>query len=361
MSHMPGFDELYSVRDLPVFQNLMFDSQSEARSCVRGDVDLVRDLRTGLIYNRSFRPELMQYDANYQNEQAVSAVFRQHLENVAGIVEKYFSGSSLIEVGCGKGHFLELLRRRGFTITGMDPTYEGTDTSILKEYFSKEIGLRADAIVLRHVLEHVGDPVGFLSNLCEANGGGGKIYIEVPCFDWICHQKAWFDVFYEHVNYFRLSDFHRMFGVVLDAGHVFAGQYLYVVAELSRLRDPAKLPLDPFVFPKNFLSTVRGNAEKMKSRSSVGNAIWGGASKGVTFALFMERAEANVDVVVDVNPAKHGKYLPGTGLKVHSPNQAMSVLPPGANIVVMNGNYLHEIRALTANQFKYLTVDHDGS
>lgn len=351
--------EIYSVLELPVFQNRMFQSSGEARSCLRGDVRLIRDPRTGLIFNGEFRPELMAYDTSYQNEQAVSAVFREHLENVLAIVKSHFCNHSLIEVGCGKGHFLEQLQTCGFNITGVDPTYEGSNPSIIRQYFSPELGLRGDGIVLRHVLEHVQDPIGFLSTIRDANGGRGKIYIEVPCFDWICERRAWFDIFYEHVNYFRIADFRRIFGVVHECGHVFAGQYLYAVADLATLRSPVYAEPDGFEFPNDFLDTVAKHAEKLKSGRTAGSAIWGGASKGVIFALFMERAGARVDVVVDVNPAKHGKYLPGTGLRVHSPEEAMARFARGTNIYVMNGNYLQEIKASSQNRFNYLTVDHD--
>jgi hypothetical protein len=265
----------------------------------------------------------------------------------------------MIEVGCGKGHFLEQLQTRGFDITGIDPTYEGSNPAVIRDYYSPSLGLRAGGIILRHVLEHVQEPVEFLARIRDANGGRGKIYIEVPCFDWICKNRAWFDVFYEHVNYFRMVDFQRIFGSIHECDHVFAGQYLYVVADLATLRNPVGGSLDQFEFPKDFLQSVDKHAESLKSRLSSGSAIWGGASKGVIFALFMERAGARVDVVVDVNPAKHGKYLPGTGLQVHSPEQAMKRLPRGANIYVMNGNYLEEIKASTMNHFNYLTVDHD--
>lgn len=93
-------------------------------------------------------------------------------------------------------------------ITGFDPTYEGHNDRIRKEYFSPGIIDRADGLVLRHVLEHVQQPVQFLKQIAEANGHAGRIYIEVPCFDWIREHNAWFDIFYEHVNYFRLDDFH---------------------------------------------------------------------------------------------------------------------------------------------------------
>ncbi len=51
---------------------------------------------------------------------------------------------------------------QGFKVTDLDPTYEGANPNVIKAYFSPEIGLRADGIILRHVLEHVQDPVEFL-------------------------------------------------------------------------------------------------------------------------------------------------------------------------------------------------------
>jgi hypothetical protein len=351
--------EIYRVDNLPVFQNRMFLSAEEARNCVKGDVVLVQDRATGLIFNRAFNPELMQYDASYQNEQAVSGVFRDHLKNISAVIERHFSGLSLIEVGCGKGHFLEQLQSAGFTITGLDPTYEGSNPAVIKEYFGPETGLHADGVILRHVLEHVQNPVAFIEKVRDANGGKGKVYIEVPCLDWICEHRAWFDIFYEHVNYFRLSDFRRMFGTVYDSGHVFAGQYLYVVADLSSIRLPFYDEADAFEFPKNFLGAVDRHAERLQNKGSTNFAIWGGASKGVTFALFMRRAGVNIQYVIDINPAKHGKYLPSTGLLVQSPKQAIERLSRDADIFVMNANYLQEIIVSTNHQFNYITVDNE--
>lgn len=357
------YRELYRAEQLPVFQNRMFHTAAEARNCTKGDVVLVQDLETGLIFNQAFRPELMQYDADYQNEQAGSTVFQRHLQNMSELIVKHFEAHPLIEVGCGKGAFLEKLQGQGFEITGLDPTYEGSNPSVIKEYFSPAIGLRADGVILRHVLEHVQDPVGFLSNIRESNGGSGKIYIEVPCLEWICEHRAWFDIFYEHVNYFRLSDFDRMFGRIHESGRAFGGQYLYVVADLATIRMPVCDESDHFEFPKNFLETVNRCAARLSTqdaRCSAASAIWGGASKGVIFALFMERAGARIDTVIDINPAKQGKYLAATGLQVRSPAEAMPKLPPGADLFVMNSNYLDEIKELTAYQSNYLLVEHES-
>jgi hypothetical protein len=356
---MIAHEPLYAAERLPVFQNRIFHSEEAARNCATGDIALAQDPETGLISNQVFRPELLQYDADYHNEQGLSAIFRSHLRSVSEIILKHFRRQSLIEVGCGKGNFLEELQALGFGVTGMDPAYEGSNPSIIKKYFSAEVGLRGDGVILRHVLEHVQNPVAFLSQIRDANGGAGKIYIEVPCFDWICNRRAWFDIFYEHVNYFRLPDFHRMFGTVHEAGHIFNGQYLYAVADLATLRVPLSEGAHRFEFPACFLDSVNHYAARLSARRNTPSAIWGAASKGVIFALFMARAGAVVDMVIDINPAKQGKYLPVTGLQVQSPDAAMTALSSAAEIFVMNGNYLEEIKTQTRNRFNYITVDHE--
>ena len=350
---------MYRAEQLPIFQNRTFGSAKEANDCLKGDVLIAQDSATGLISNQAFRPELLQYGADYHNEQGLSAVFQAHLLDVTRIIVRHFQGASLIEVGCGKGHFLESLQALGFGIVGVDPAYEGSNPAITKQYFSSQAGLSGDGIILRHVLEHIQDPIAFLSKIRDANGGRGKVYIEVPCFDWICEHRVWFDIFYEHVNYFRLRDFYRMFGTVYDAGHIFNGQYLYAVADLASLRTPATADADLFDFPGDFLESVNRYASRLNKSKSACRAIWGAASKGVIFALFMERAGARIDMAVDINPAKQGRFLAVTGLQVHAPDAAMEIFPQETEVFVMNGNYLEEIKALTKGRFDYIAVDNE--
>jgi hypothetical protein len=352
---MSGATQLYEQSAFPIFQNRMYDSAHEARACPRGDIRLVQDGVSGLVYNAAFRSELMNYDAAYQNEQAHSPLFRSHLEQVATIVERNLGTDGLVEVGCGKAYFLELLQSRGCSITGFDPTYEGQNPAVQRRYFGDGVAVWASGLVLRHVLEHVQDPVGFLDGLREANGGG-LIYIEVPCFDWILRARAWFDIFYEHVNYFRLDDFPRMFGRVVECGHLFGGQYLYVVADLATLRPPVSKTADRVDFPEDFLAMATVAPSDQLGGSS---AVWGAASKGVIFSLLRERCGNPVDVLIDINPAKCGKFVPATGLRVMSPEEGMAALAPGSDIFVMNSNYLEEIRKSTSNRFNLIGVERE--
>lgn len=344
---------LYQQSQLPIFQNRMYDSKAEAIDCPKGDMELVEDLQSGLVYNNAFQPELMVYDAHYQNEQATSTLFQTHLDTVSDLIQTTMGREELVEVGCGKGYFLEKLLDQGVDVVGFDPTYEGDNPRVRREYFGPDLGMSGKGLILRHVLEHIADPVAFLHQLAEANGKQGLVYIEVPCFDWICENRAWFDVFYEHVNYFRLTDFKRMFGRVVYADRVFGGQYLAIVADLATLHDPVIDNDDRANFPDDFSIAIPSKAQSGKT------VVWGGASKGVIFSLLCERAGFPVSTVIDINPAKQGKYLAATGLQVQSPQQALADVPDGATIYVMNPNYLEEVRQLSQDKYNYVGMNND--
>ena len=275
---------LYSQRDFPVLQNRVFDTKEEALTSLKGDIEVIEDQHTGLIYNDRFCADLVVYDHNYNNEQSLSSAFQAHLQQVADIIEYKVGKQQLVEVGCGKGYFLEKLLDQGFDITGFDPTYVGDNPRVIKKLFEPGILARsAKGLILRHVLEHIQNPVDFLFSLNAAKCGSGLVYIEFPCFYWIFKKSSWLVIFFEHVNYFRLNDFHRMFDKVLASGVIFSGQYLYVVAELSSLKYPTFNPNEAVNFPKDFLAGLEKLSNRVKSLPPL--SIWGGASKGVVFSI----------------------------------------------------------------------------
>ena len=252
----------YEQTNFPVLQNRVYETREAAINCPKGEIKIVEDTKTGLVYNASFDPELMMYDENYNNEQGVSPSFQQHLSQVADLIEGTLGRQNLVEVGCGKGFFFEMLLKRGFDLIGCDATYDGNNPKVTKKNFEPGIiAMPAKGLILRHVLEHIPDPYDFLCQLRDANGGGGLIYIEVPCFDWILRKRAWFDIFYEHVNYFRLNDFDRMFGRVIKSGRFFGDQYLYVVADLASLQEPAFDQSDSVDFPSDFLQGLNSEEQ----------------------------------------------------------------------------------------------------
>jgi hypothetical protein len=70
-------------------------------------------------------------------------------------------------------------------------------------------------------------------------------------------------------------------------------------------------------------------------------ALWGAGAKGVTFANLLDPETRRIVCIVDVNPAKQGHWLPGTGHPVVAPSElaARSV----RSILLLNPNYREEI------------------
>lgn len=86
-------------------------------------------------------------------------------------------------------------------------------------------------------------------------------------------------------------------------------------------------------------------------------AIWGAAAKGVTFAQHLLERGIRPELAIDINPAKQGKFLAGSGLHVVTPAEALVRLGQRPDIFVMNSNYLDEIRIMGGSGPRYIAVD----
>jgi hypothetical protein len=77
------------------------------------------------------------------------------------------------------------------------------------------------------------------------------------------------------------------------------------------------------------------------TRDGQRTVIWGSGSKAVAFLTTLKLNEG-IEYVVDINPYRHGKYIPGTGHEIVAPNFLKQYNPH--KIIVMNPVYCDEIR-----------------
>jgi len=332
---------IYTVPNVPVFQNKVYATVDEAQNIMTGNVKLVMCSSCDFIFNADFDSKVMSYDAQYQNEQAHSHYFQRYLEELVELfAKKRFNEMKIIEIGCGKGYFLEVLRENGFDVIGFDPAYEGGSPYIIKDYFSdKYSDLNADLIVLRHTLEHIQNPLRFLHSIGSAVGYRGMIYIEVPDFRWIIKKKAFWDIFYEHCNYFSLASLGSLFQKS-EQGSLFSNQYIYLLSDLRNLRDKAK----PNTTSPPSTSQLKKQLNFYQGfvREHPGMLIWGAGAKGSTFVNLTDVNKEYISCLVDINPKKQGRYIAKTGHKIISPAQLADF--EGGDILVMNDNYYQEIQ-----------------
>lgn len=344
-NHSDNFKVIYQQKKVPIFQNKVYSSVEEAKQAEYGEVELVQSLYSGFIYNHKFDTSLMIYDQNYQNEQANSAMFQNHLIDVLSLLETFdVTSKKLVEIGCGKGYFLELMREKNIDCIGFDPTYEGNSKHIIKEYFTGDAETKADVIILRHTLEHIPNPFTFLHTIAKANQYTGKIFIEVPTFDWIEQKQAFWDVFYEHCNYFTEKTLANMF-VKSTTGNFFNGQYIYIWAELADLKPITH----DFSTDTDLTINFENKFDTIKTELSKHNkvVIWGAGAKGSTFLNLLDYEKTKVDYVIDINPSKQNKYIAGTGHPIYAPDVLKKDTPDV--IWVMNENYLQEIQKIVNN------------
>ena len=348
--------EIYQATGSPLFQNKVYPTRALAEQSKTGDLILDYCDTCRLVSNRVFDASLMEYDENYQNEQANSETFVAHLADMMSIIQAQgFLGKKIVEIGCGKGYFLKELWGNGFDAIGFDPSYEGGDERIVKDYFSdKYPNVKADLIVLRHTLEHIQAPYRFLQTIAQS-APDAYIFIEVPDFNWIVNNSAFWDIFYEHCNYFTPEYFSSIFEKIVQGG-CFSDQYQYVLAPLSSLISPSgRIKAEKVKTGGIQKSTLALDAlARTKSRWQVyaekhaGMAIWGAGAKGSTFANLIDPQQKYIKYVVDINPRKQGRFLAKSAHKIVSPEELLA--GDVSHVLVMNPNYILEVERLLAGR-----------
>lgn len=355
---------------VPVHQNLVVTSREAACAVARGELDVVVCNDCGFVFNRSFDLAKLAYGQDYDNTQSCSGHFDAYLD---GLVTKMVEGEGLnhhtiVEVGCGKGDFLRKLvtfpgaDNRGY---GFDPSYVGPEIDqdgrlvFRRCYYDDTCAdVAADVVVCRHVIEHVPEPMRLLRSIRAAltHSPHARVFFETPCVEWILRHRVVWDFFYEHCSLFTADSlglaFERSGFSVQRVDHIFGGQYLWLearVADQACQSSPAHIQTPALA--ANY-SLSEGQLQRdwltrlgdLRAKGRV--ALWGAGAKGATFANLVDPGATLIDCVVDLNPNKQGRFVPGTGHPIVSPAD----LPGRAvrSAILMNPNYREENLQLLA-------------
>ena len=126
----------------------------------------------------------------------------QKFQHQADILAKHFTlrDAEILDIGCGGGLFLSLLRQRGAQVTGIELSdsraqYAKTKhgLSIYKhpiesDHWQNGYAQHFDAVTLWDVIEHVNYPCQTLQSAVNVLKEGGTLFIDTPCRDSFYHQ-----------------------------------------------------------------------------------------------------------------------------------------------------------------------------
>jgi SAM-dependent methyltransferase len=361
----------YEVRNIPVHSVLLMPTRERALNYPRRDLRLGFCPQCGFVSNIIFDPKVHEYSTSCEESQGFSPTFNAFARNLARRwVEQYqLQGKSVLEIGCGKGEFLVSLVENGMGRgIGIDPAFipERLDTPVASRlefiqdlYSEKYTHLRADVICCRHTLEHISPTSNFMSMIRRTIGDRPDtlMLFELPDVMRVLREAAFWDIYYEHCSYFTTGSLARLFRRtgfdLLELELEYDGQYIVIAGKPSGAQiqvsfsgenDLESVTAEVAQFPARFakvkqhwLSTInglRGEGKKL--------IVWGGGSKAVSFLTTLGLKD-QIDYVVDINPHKHGKFVPGAGHAVKSPETLQAHKPDC--VILMNPVYEGEVRA----------------
>jgi 2-polyprenyl-3-methyl-5-hydroxy-6-metoxy-1,4-benzoquinol methylase len=365
----PGHS-FYDLSAVPTNSCLLVGSRAAALAFPVAPISLRWCQDCGFIFNAAWEESRTIYSEAYEETQGFSATFSVFHDRLArDLIERHdLRGKRVVEIGCGKGEFLTLLCRLGDnTGVGYDPSFVPSrvrsdvagQVRFVQEYFDGSTKLdRCDAVCCKMTLEHIPDVGRFIANLRSALDGKAEtlVFFQVPNAGYILGSGAFWDVYYEHCSYFTAASLSNLFERCgFDVRKVWTDyddQYLMIEAYPSG--EPKSIRMTPderrslerqiAVFVDLVEASRQRWLDRLRGQSESGKrvALWGSGSKAVSFLTSLG-LDGEVACAVDINPFRHGHFLPATGHAIVAPDELPKIAPD--TVVVMNPVYRSEVQS----------------
>ena len=305
-------------------------------------------------YDFASRRELFNNDYVYFS--GFSKTWIDHLKKfVRTLEDRLFlnKDSFVIEIASNDGTLQEILTKRNYKSLGIEPTEstakvaEAKGLKVIKKFFGKNLAanlkkknFKPDLIVANNVLAHVPKINDFISGLKFLLKSKGIITIEFQHLLNIIKKNQFDTIYHEHYSYLSLISAKNIFLKhnleIFDVEKLSThGGSLRIFikhsSDLSKktskrfkqiLNEEKKFGLDKIDVYRNFqkkVENVRKDFLKFLKQSKKNKkrlCAYGAAAKGNTFFNFLGIKSTQIPFIVDKNPFKIGKYLPGSKILV---------------------------------------------
>lgn len=305
--------------------------------------------------------------------------FRDHFKAAAEMYIEQFGlneSSVVVDIGSNDGIALTPFKERGINVLGVEPAgnisimaiYNGIST--ICDYFNERVAneikdrwKKVDLVMASNVFAHADGLEDIARNAMSILKEEGSFVIEVQYLLDTIKDLTFDNIYHEHVNYWSVTSlnhfFNRLGYCLYKVEHIntHGGSIRVYVKEktteidssvskfIKKEEDFGLTKYETYLeFAKRVekaKSNVIKNLSKLKKSGGV-LAGYASPAKATTALNYYAVSNSDIEYIIEDNKLKHGKFLPGVNIPIHSKNKIEEKIPDV--ILVMAWNFLEEIK-----------------
>jgi hypothetical protein len=326
------------------------------------------------------------FSADYAYFSSFSSTWLKHAEQyVADMTQRFTLNehSHIVEVAANDGYLLQYAKARGIPCLGIEPTTSTADAArakgiaIVEAFFGVQLaqqlvaqGKQADLTAANNVLAHVPDINDFVGGFATILKPAGVSTFEFPHLLRLVTENQFDTIYHEHYSYLSLTVVKRIFeqnGLsIFDVEElpthggslrVYAQRKDTGVRELNqRVTELLAREAAAGINTRDFYASFQAKANQVKNdlllflieAQKAGKSVagYGAAAKGNTLLNYAGVRADMLSYVVDRNPAKQGKFLPGCRIPIMTEAYLKENQPD--YVVILPWNLREEVMAQLA-------------
>jgi len=351
-----------------------------------------------LVQTEDFAQADELFDEEYAYFSSFSTSWLQHAEQYVKDMTKRYSlneNSHVVEVAANDGYLLQYVKERNIPCTGIEPTTSTATAArekgipIVEEFFGIKLaqqlveqGKEADLTVANNVLAHVPDINDFVFGFTILLKPNGVATFEFPHLLRLINENQFDTIYHEHFSYLSLTALETIFkknGLqIFDVEECSThGGSLRIFSQRSdtgthavteQITELRKREIDEGMNSSDFYKGFQKKADIVKDsllnflikakRDSKRVVAYGAAAKGNTLLNYAGIRPDLLSYVVDKNPSKQNKYMPGSRIPIKGEEYLKDDRPDYVVILPWNlkNEVMGQLNYIKENSGKFVIV-----
>jgi SAM-dependent methyltransferase len=275
------------------------------------------------------------------------------------IAQFELTDKKILEIGSGKGEYLELMARSGATkCSGLEHASssvafaQARGLDVRPGYLGPDLvnpwPFEFEAFAIFSFMEHWPDLNGSLRALQAMLNDDARGLIEVPNFEFVVANGLYSEFTTDHIYYFNQQTLRTV--LEFNGFEVISIEPIWHDYILSaQVRKRRLLNTTGFITKQQrIVEQLQQFASRFEPKDVV---VWGAGHQALA-VMSLAKLQKSISHVVDSAPFKQNKYTPGTRLQIKPPESLLHGLPKA--IVIMAAAYSDEVAHTISEKYPHI-------